>query len=286
MPPLRARIVCTLSIAFCLVALSACASGGALEGKTAAPDASEERAGEGRTGGAERPNIVLIMADDLGYGNIEPYGQRHIQTPHLERMARQGTRFAEFYAGSTVCAPSRSVLMTGLHTGHTPIRGNRPVYPIGQEPLPPETVTMAEMLSGAGYRTGLFGKWGLGGPESESTPGGQGFDEFFGYIDQRRAHFYWPEFLFASSEGEALRRVPLPGNEVNDDPERHPGAGPATRRGTYGPAAIRERALAFIEESAETGRPFFADLPSVLPTCPRSFRIGSLKCRRERAIRT
>jgi hypothetical protein len=173
MPPLRARIVCTLSIAFCLVALSACASGGALEGKTAAPDASEERAGEGRTGGAERPNIVLIMADDLGYGNIEPYGQRHIQTPHLERMARQGTRFAEFYAGSTVCAPSRSVLMTGLHTGHTPIRGNRPVYPIGQEPLPPKTVTMAEMLSGAGTGRASSASGGWAGPSPRARPAGR-----------------------------------------------------------------------------------------------------------------
>ena len=255
------RLASVLLLAVCVAGLGGCAASSMPEegaGKTSSvPGASKKE--------MQRPNIVLIMADDLGYGDIEPYGQRHIQTPNLERMARQGTRFAQFYAGSTVCAPSRSVLMTGLHTGHTSIRGNRPVYPIGSEPLPPKTVTMAEMLSAAGYRTGMFGKWGLGGPDSESTPRKQGFDEFFGYIDQRRAHYYWPEFLFASSEGETLRRVPLPGNEVEDDPERHPGAGPAVRRGTYGPAAIRARALSFIEESADAGRPFFAYLPSVIP---------------------
>ncbi|NBB72907.1 MAG: sulfatase-like hydrolase/transferase, partial [Bacteroidetes bacterium] len=103
-----------------------------------------------------RPNIVLIVADDLGYGDLGSYGQQQIQTPHLDRMAQQGLRFTQFYAGSTVCAPSRSVLMTGQHTGRTPIRGNNEVLPIGQQPLPDSSVTVAEMLREAGYRTGLF----------------------------------------------------------------------------------------------------------------------------------
>lgn len=215
--------------------------------------------------GAERPNIVLIVADDLGYGDLGSYGQRRIQTPHLDRMAREGMRFTQFYAGSTVCAPSRSVLMTGLHTGHTPIRGNQPVLPIGQAPLPPESKTVAEMLQEAGYRTGLFGKWGLGGPDSESTPRKQGFDTFFGYIDQRRAHYYWPEFLFASTADTALHRVPLQGNAVDDDPERHPGAGPPTRRGTYSHDRIVEEALSFIGAQAGGEQPFFAYLPVTIP---------------------
>jgi arylsulfatase A-like enzyme len=110
------------------------------------------------------PNLVFIMADDLGYGDIEPYGQTRIRTPNLSRMAREGVRFTQFYSASTVCAPARSSLMTGQHTGHTPIRGNREVLPLGQEPLPAAAITVAEVLRQAGYVTGAFGKWGLGGP--------------------------------------------------------------------------------------------------------------------------
>jgi arylsulfatase A-like enzyme len=136
------------------------------------------------------PNIVFIMADDLGYGDVGPFGQTKILTPRLDAMAREGTRFTRFYAGSPVCAPSRSTLMTGENTGRTPIRGNHEVFPIGQLPLPDSAVTLAEVLKARGYATGAFGKWGLGGPGSEGVPTMQGFDEFFGYLDQRRAHFY------------------------------------------------------------------------------------------------
>jgi len=146
------------------------------------------------------PNILFVMADDLGYGDLGSYGQVHIQTPHLDRMAEEGVRFTDFYAGSTVCAPSRSVLVTGQHTGHTHIRGNRELWPMGQEPLPAETVTIAEVMKEAGYRTGLIGKWGLGGPDSTGTPNRQGFDTFFGYLCQRHAHNYYPEFLFRNEE--------------------------------------------------------------------------------------
>lgn len=210
-----------------------------------------------------QPNIILIVADDLGYGDVGSYGQQQIQTPHLDRMAREGVRFTQFYAGSTVCAPSRSVLMTGQHTGRTPIRGNNPVLPIGQKPLPDSSVTIAEMLKEAGYRTGAFGKWGLGAPGSEGAPHRQGFDRFYGYIDQRRAHFYWPEFLFESNQ-DSLWRDPLPDNAVRGNPERHPGSGPPIERGTYSHDVIMEEALSFIEENQDE-QPFFAYLPVTIP---------------------
>ena len=133
--------------------------------------------GDGRSAAdAPWPNIVLIVADDLGYGDLGAYGQQQIRTPHLDRMAKEGLRFTQFYSGSTVCAPSRSVLVTGQRTGRTPIQGNMPVKPTGQKPLPDTTVTVAEMLRDSGYRTGMSGKWGLGGSGSESAPHRQGFD--------------------------------------------------------------------------------------------------------------
>ncbi len=203
------------------------------------------------------PNIVFIMADDLGYGDLGSYGQTKIETPHLDKMAREGVRFVQFYAGSTVCAPSRSVLMTGLHTGHTPIRGNREIMPIGQEPLPAEAITVAEVLQEAGYTTGAFGKWGLGGPGSEGVPTKQGFDTFFGYLGQRRAHFYYPEFLFHNGE-----RVALEGNEVKDAP-RHPGSGPPIEKAVYSHNRIFEEALSFIEQNRED--PFFLYWAPTIP---------------------
>jgi len=145
------------------------------------------------TAAAERlPNIIFIMADDLGYGDLGCYGQQRIQTPHIDRLAREGMRFTDFYAGSTVCAPSRCVLMTGYHTGRAFIRGN------GKDNLRPSDVTVAEVLKGAGYATGMFGKWGLGHEGSTGLPTRQGFDEFFGYLDQQHAHNYYPSFLIAN----------------------------------------------------------------------------------------
>src|SRR5262249_14807220 len=132
-----------------------------------------------------RPNIVFILADDLGVGHLGCYGQKKIQTPHLDQMAKDGMRFTQAYAGSCVCAPSRSTLMTGLHTGHTPIRANG-----GGTALLPEDVTVAKVLKDAGYATGCFGKWGLGVEKSTGHPNRQGFDEFFGYLHQVHAHFY------------------------------------------------------------------------------------------------
>lgn len=142
----------------------------------------------------------MILADDLGYGDIGCYGQTKINTPHLDRMAAEGMKFTQFYAGSTVCAPSRCSLMTGFHTGHCEIRGNKELKPEGQHPLSAETVTVAELLKQAGYTTGAMGKWGLGSPGTEGVPEKQRFDLFFGYNCQREAHFYYPEHLWKNEK--------------------------------------------------------------------------------------
>lgn len=185
------------------------------------------------------PNIVFIMADDLGYGDVGCYGQQTIQTPVLDRLAAEGLRFTSCYAGSTVCAPSRCVLMTGLHTGHARVRGNARV------PLEPEDVTVAEVLKSAGYTTAIFGKWGLGEPESTGLPTRQGFDQWFGYLNQRHAHNYYPEYLWRNTE-----RVPLPGNEDG-------------KRTTYSQDLIMEETLAFIRTTGD--EPFFLYLAFTLP---------------------
>ena len=148
-----------------------------------------------------KPNIVFILADDLGFGDLSCYGQKQFQTPNIDRLAAQGMRFTNFYAGSTVCAPSRCVLMTGLHTGHCLIRGN------GNVNLRPEDVTVAEILHAAGYRTGLVGKWGLGQEKSTGVPTRKGFDSFFGYLDQAHAHNYYPTFLLRNENRISLRNV-------------------------------------------------------------------------------
>lgn len=201
----------------------------------------KEKPGEGV---AQRPNIVYILADDLGYGDLSCYGQTHFATPHLDKLATEGMMFTQHYAGSTVCAPSRSALMTGLHTGHTPVRGNKEVRPEGQWPMPDATFTMAEMLKKEGYVTGAFGKWGLGYPGSEGDPNHQGFDEFYGYNCQRIAHNYYPYHMWNNQQKEML-----PGN-----------AGKKTE--TYGPAIIHQHALRFLEANYQ--KPFFLYYASTL----------------------
>ena len=204
-----------------------------------------------------KPNIIFILADDLGYGDLGCYGQREILTPNLDRLAGEGVCFTEHYAGSTVCAPSRCCLMTGLHTGHSYIRGNREVRPMGQEPLPEGTLTVARLLKQAGYRTALIGKWGLGGPGSTGMPNSQGFEYFFGYLCQRHAHNYYPEFLFRNSA-----RVALPGN-VMPEPKNPDGSGVAAEKTTYSPDLLTAEALSFIERNSS--RPFFLYLPFTIP---------------------
>ncbi len=145
------------------------------------------------------PNILLIQADDLGYGDLSVYGQSRFETPMLDRLAREGTRFTQYYSGSTVCAPSRAALMTGRHTGRGWVRGNGG-FPGGDVPLRPEDVTIAEVLRGAGYRTALIGKWGLGQPETTGMPDRQGFDYAFGFLDQRHAHRQFTDHLWRNGE--------------------------------------------------------------------------------------
>ena len=191
------------------------------------------------------PNIIYILADDLGYADLSCYGQENFSTPNIDRLADRGMQFTQHYSGSTVCAPSRSALMTGLHTGHTPIRGNKEVRPEGQHPLPASSVTIAELLQAKGYATGAFGKWGLGFPGSEGDPTTQGFDRFYGYNCQRIAHHYYPYHLWDNQE-----KVVLTENE-------------GKQTGVYGPDLIHQEALKFLETNRD--RPFFLYYPSLIP---------------------
>ncbi len=196
-----------------------------------------------------KPNIIFVMVDDLGYGDLGCYGQKRIKTPALDQMAREGMRFTDFYAGSTVCAPSRCVLMTGYHTGHCFIRGN------GKDNLRPSDVTVAEVLKSAGYRTGLYGKWGLGHEGSSGLPTRQGFDHFYGYLDQHHAHNYYPQFLVRDET-----RVPL--SNVVPKPGAF-GQGVATEKKQYSHNLIMEEALKFVDRSKEG--PFFLYLALTIP---------------------
>lgn len=196
-----------------------------------------------------RPNIIFILADDLGYGDLSCYGQKRFETPRLDRMAAEGMRFTQCYAGATVCAPSRSSLMTGQHTGHTRVRGNE------RHPLRLEDVTVAEVLRDAGYRTALIGKWGLGDPGTTGAPTKQGFDEYFGYTDQRHAHNYYPTYLWRNEQ-----KVLLPNVVPNEDAV---GAGVATERKVYSHDLFTDEALAFLDRHRE--QPFFLYLAYTLP---------------------
>jgi len=190
---------------------------------------------------ADKPNIIFIMADDLGYGDLGCYGQQKIQTPHLDQLAAEGTRFTQTYAGSSVCAPSRCCLLTGMHNGHTRIRDNIPHGTF----LRDSDVTIAELLKQAGYRTGVVGKWSLGVHGSEGKPNDQGFDDWFGHLDQDQAHFYYPHYLWDNDRIKLLK-----GNR-------------GERRGDYSHDLFTERALEFIAESA--GKPFFLYVAYTIP---------------------
>jgi arylsulfatase A len=199
----------------------------------------------GLTSFAAKPNIIYILADDLGYGDLSCYGQKHFQTPNIDGMASEGMRFTQHYAGTTVCAPSRSSLMTGLTTGHTPIRGNKQHGEEGQWPLPANSFTIAEMLKEAGYATGAFGKWGLGSPGSEGDPNNQGFDKFYGFNCQSLAHNYYPGHLWDNQE-----KIILEGNSGDKFEE-------------YAPDLIHKQALMFMEKNKD--KPFFLYYPTTIP---------------------
>ena len=208
---------------------------------------------------ADRPNVVFILADDLGYGDLGSYGQEIIQTPRLDRMAAEGVRFTQFYAGATVCAPSRSVLMTGRHLGHTHVRGNAPGPDMTAQSLRDEDVTVAEILQQAGYSTGLFGEWGLGEIDGAGHPLKQGFQIFFGYLNQVHAHNYYPEFLWRNRD-----RAPL-ANSVRRYPRNYGGfrGGWATERKEYSHDVIVREALHWVE--ARKDEAFFLYFALTIP---------------------
>lgn len=197
------------------------------------------------------PNLIVVITDDLGFGEVGCYGQRTIRTPNIDALAASGMRFASAYSGSCVCAPSRCTLLTGLHTGHAAIRDNKEIQPTGQEPLPPESVTIATLLRERGYATAAIGKWGLGPPGSTGDPARHGFDLFFGYLCQRHAHNHCPSHLYRNTD-----RVELAGNQ--DRPETGVVVG-----GTYAPDLFREEAEAFIAQNRE--RPFFLLFATPVP---------------------
>lgn len=210
------------------------------------------------------PNIIFVLVDDLGYGDLGCYGQKIIQTPNLDKMAAEGMRFTDFYAGNTVCAPSRSVLMTGQHMGHTHVRGNASGPDMSIQSLRDEDVTVAEVLKSAGYRTGLCGKWGLGDVATGGTAGlprKQGFDYFYGYLNQVHAHNYYPEFLWKNEEKVELQNV------VQRLDRSYGGftGGWATKRIEYSHDLIAEQALDFVRENAMTEQPFFLYLALTIP---------------------
>ncbi|MFO0863085.1 MAG: arylsulfatase [Gemmataceae bacterium] len=192
---------------------------------------------------AKKPNIIFILADDLGYGDIGCFGQKKIKTPNLDRMAAQGMRFTQAYAGSTVCAPSRCALMTGKHTGHARVRGNALV------PLRPSDITVASLLQRLGYFCGLVGKWGLGEPATTGVPDKHGFGHFFGYLNQTHAHNYYPDYLWRNQEKITL------GNVVEK--------GVATKRVQYSHDLFTEEAVRFLEK--QKSGPFFLYLAYTLP---------------------
>jgi arylsulfatase A len=204
---------------------------------------------------AERPNIIFIMADDLGYGDLGCYGQKQVQTPHLDRMAAEGMRFTQHYSASTVCAPSRCALLTGLHTGHSAVRDNEGGF--GAMPLAPSDVTVAQVLKQAGYDTAIIGKWDLAGPDSKGIPNHHGFDYSFGYLHSSRAHNYYPEYLWRNG-----RKVMLEGNQNGKGAQ-------------YTHDLFTEEALGYVEQ--ERDRPFFLYLAYTIPHAELAVPEDSLK---------
>lgn len=200
-----------------------------------------------------KPNIIYILADDLGYADIGPFGQQQVRTPNLDRMAREGIRFTQHYSGSTVCAPSRCTLMTGLHTGHAPLRSNQ------VNSLEVKDTTVAELLQSAGYATGLIGKWGLGELGSEGVPNKKGFDYFYGFLNQIRAHNFYPDYVWENEQKVFFR------NEiVMAESTYAKGIGnAASKQEVYIQDQFNQKALDFIERSRE--RPFFLYYAMTLP---------------------
>lgn len=202
-----------------------------------------------------KPNIIFILADDLGYGDLGCFGQEKIKTPNLDKMAAEGMRFTQHYAGSTVCAPSRCCLLTGKHTGHCTVRGNVDFL------IKPDETTVAEILKQAGYSTGCIGKWGVGHPSPPDGPQNNGFDFFFGYLSMWHAHNYYPDFLWKNGKKVQLRNVVRhPEKHYKENQEDLVGL--ASVKVDYSPDLFTDTALEFI---AQQGRPFFLYLPYTIP---------------------
>jgi arylsulfatase A len=216
-----------------------------------------------------KPNFVFILADDLGYGELGCYGQELIQTPNTDRLASEGMRFTQFYSGSPVCAPSRCVLLTGLHTGHSYVRDNYELGGFldeeegGQLPLPPETRTLARMLQQNGYTTGVIGKWGLGGPESSGIPTRQGFDFFYGYLCQKQAHNYYPTHLWRNEEWDTLRNKFFHSHQKFEGDPENPADFEKYKGKDYSQDLMAAEALNFIRDNKD--HPFFLYLPFTVP---------------------
>ncbi len=215
---------------------------------------------------ARKPNVVFILADDLGYNELGSYGQKKIRTPHLDKLAKDGMRFSRNYSGNAVCAPSRCVLMTGKHPGHAFIRNNGEIKPEGQRPIPLNELTMAEVFKKEGYTTGAFGKWGLGSPGTEGDPMNQGFDRFFGYNCQRHAHSYYPDYLWSDRDRVPLQNnPPVPGHASlakGTDPQ-DPRSYEIFKGKDYSSDRINEQALKFIKKNKD--KPFFLYYPTLIP---------------------
>ncbi|MCK5146095.1 arylsulfatase [bacterium] len=223
----------------------------------------------------QKPNIIYILADDLGYGELGCYGQQKIKTPHIDRLAADGMRFTQHYSGSPVCAPSRCTLLTGLHTGHSYIRDNDEMNHRGdvwkdrsiegQRPLLAGTTTVGTVLQKAGYKTACIGKWGLGGPTDGGHPNLQGFDLFYGYLCQREAHNYYPDHLWRNKEKVMLDNEYLhPHEKLASDSDPNDAASYARYKGNdYAPDLMEKEALDFIRSNIEN--PFFLYLPSPVP---------------------
>ena len=215
---------------------------------------------------ARKPNVVFILADDLGYRELGSFGQKLIQTPNIDRLATQGMKLTQHYSGNAVCAPSRCVLMTGKHPGHAFVRSNKATPPEGQQPIPDSEVTLAELMKKQGYVTGAFGKWGLGGPASSGEPLNQGVDRFFGYNCQSHAHSYYPSYLWDDDKHIKLNNVPaVPGHaslKKGADP-KDPRSYDQFKGQDYAPDRINKQALEFVKQNKD--RPFFLYYPTVIP---------------------
>ncbi|NRB75918.1 MAG: arylsulfatase, partial [Verrucomicrobiales bacterium] len=217
-------------------------------------------------GAAEKPNIIFILADDLGFRELGSYGQKKIQTPRIDQLASEGMRFTRAYSGNAVCAPSRCVLMTGKHPGQAIVRNNRAMKPEGQHPIPEDEVTIAELLEKEGYISGAFGKWGMGSIWSEGNPNEQGFEKFFGYNCQAHAHSYYPATLWDNDRKYPLKNdPPVPGHAGLADgaDPNNPASYDEFKGQDYASDHIADQALQFIKDNKD--RPFFLYYPSLIP---------------------